>query len=49
MPIFFTTLDLLLVVAGLFLVRKLIKRSPIAPLPPGPKPLPLIGVSLVPA
>lgn len=44
---FTTSLDFCLLAAGLFLLHRLFKRAPLAPLPPGPKPLPIIGVRMV--
>jgi hypothetical protein len=36
-------LDIALAILGLYFVKQLLSKKPPAPLPPGPKPLPLIG------
>lgn len=40
-PISFT--DALLILGGLWLAKRLLSKKPVAPLPPGPKGLPLVG------
>ncbi|THH17578.1 hypothetical protein EW146_g3259 [Bondarzewia mesenterica] len=43
MTISFTLLDALLVVGGLWLAKRLLAKKSVAPLPPGPRGLPLVG------
>ncbi|KAA1470134.1 cytochrome P450 [Dentipellis sp. KUC8613] len=43
MPLSLTGLDIVLAGCGLWLVQRILSKKPSAPLPPGPRPLPIIG------
>jgi hypothetical protein len=43
MPGFVTATDLAFAAAGLYLLKRIIAKKPAAPLPPGPKGIPILG------